>query len=312
VLFKYLIASPDASTKGSGLFAVRMEADYRPADAGLLDKKPIEVTWTWKERQEDYSVVPRSHTQLIEKVPCTYTVNVGGVDHPEMESVRINLKGAAGEVKQGYSDGKDVSGEKYVPYWVTYGKNFAEGKHYTMSIPSLTQYKAGDTAGSHKLTDGIAWCSDAGGNAYSYGCYWLRPKDLLITVDLEKPERCGAFRIHVHGHPFYNAIKGEMPERIEVLTSSDNQAFTSQGFFNMKLRWKDLPVNYMWPDSEQLQGYMFDLVLPQPVDARYVQFKVNSARAVAITEVQALDTIQHAPFDLRIALPGEGGAAARK
>jgi hypothetical protein len=106
-------------------------------------------------------------------------------------------------------------------------------------------------------------------------------------------------------------MKGEMPERIEVLTSTDNQTFASQGFFNLKLRWKDLPVNFMWPDSEQFQGHMFDLILPSPVEARYVQFKVNSPRATAITEVQALDFIAYRPFDLRLALPDDGPGRRR-
>ena len=302
-LFKYTFVSKDPEAKNCGLFNVRMEADYRPAVEGF---KPIEVTWTWKERQEDYSTVQRSHTQLVEKVPATYTINVGGVDHPEMESVQINLKGAAGELKYGYTDGRDVGGDKYVPFWATYGTNFAEGKSYTLSIPSTTQYNAGDKEGQHKLTDGIAWCAYGGGAAYSHGLYWKKNlKDLLITVDLEKPEQCGAFRIHVHGWPWYDAIRGEMPEQIEVLTSADNQTFASQGFFNLKLHWKDLPVNFMWPDSEQLQGHMFDLILPKPVEARCVQFKVNSPRATAITEVQALDWIKYEPFDLRIALPND-------
>ena len=82
-----------------------------------------------------------------------------------------------------------------------------------------------------------------------------------------------------------------MPERIEVLTSTDNQRFVSQGFFNLKLRWKDLPVNFMWPDSEAIQGHMFDLIAPKAVEARYVQFKVNSARSVGITEVQVALTM---------------------
>jgi hypothetical protein len=96
-----------------------------------------------------------------------------------------------------------------------------------------------------------------------------------------------------------------MPYQIELLTSSDNKTFSSQGLFDLKLRWKDLPVNYMWPDSEQVPGYMFDLLLPSPVETRYVQFKINSPKSVAVTEVQALDWIKHEPFDLRIALPNE-------
>ena len=302
VLFRYAMRGRDASAKGCGLVAVRMEANYRPADPTF---KPIEATFTWQERQEDYSLVERSHTQLVLAVPFRYVVNVGGVDHPQMESLRVNVKGAAGELKYGYSDGKDVGGKKFVSFKAIYGRNFAEGKSYTCSIPSADSWDAGDKNGSRKLTDGIAWCAYGGGAAYSHGLLWNGPKDVTITVDLEKPEKLGGFRVHVHGYPYPDAMRGGMPDKIEVLTSVDDKAYASRGFFNLKMRWKDLPADFMWPDSEQLQGHMFDLVLPARVEARYVRFKVASTRMVGITEVQALDAIKREPFDLRIALPNE-------
>ena len=40
-----------------GLFAVRMEANYMPADTS---PKPLEVTFSWREVQEDYSKVSRA------------------------------------------------------------------------------------------------------------------------------------------------------------------------------------------------------------------------------------------------------------
>ena len=92
VRFKYVMESPQ---KEIGLFAVRMEADYRPADA---TPKPITVTFTWNEVQEDYSTVIRSHTEVIEKVPTTYEVNVGGVDHPVMEFLEVS-HGARGRIR---------------------------------------------------------------------------------------------------------------------------------------------------------------------------------------------------------------------
>jgi hypothetical protein len=305
VQFKYTFRCDSDEPKDVGLFNVRMEADYKAADEGF---KPLEVVWTWKERQEDYSLVERSHAQAIDKIPFRYE---GGVDHPVMESMRIKVKDGNDGTKPGYSDGKDAGGKKYVPFWATYGKNFAEGKRYTLSIPSSTAYNAGDKEGEHKLTDGIAYCAYGGGVAYSYGGYWDHPSDLLITVDLEKAQKIGAFRTHVHGYPWFDAMKGEFPDKIEVLTSVDNKEFTSQGFFNFKLRWKDLPVNFMWPDSEEFQGHMFDLILQKPIEARYLQFKVNSTRSIGITEIQALDWVKHEPFDLRIALPDEKPAATQ-
>ena len=35
-----------------------------------------------QEVQPDRSLVKRSHTQIVEKLPATYTINVGGDDHP--------------------------------------------------------------------------------------------------------------------------------------------------------------------------------------------------------------------------------------
>jgi hypothetical protein len=98
----------------------------------------MEVTFTWKERQEDYSTVERSHTQLVEKLPATYEINIGEADHPIMESVRANLKGAlAAPAKYSYSDGhENADARKFQDRWVIYGKNRAEHKPYTQSVPS--------------------------------------------------------------------------------------------------------------------------------------------------------------------------------
>ena len=316
VLFKYLMASPIAPAGkddkdlarnvGCGLYAVRMEANYKPADDGF---KPLEVTFTWDERQEDYTLVRRSHTQLVEKVPFKYPIDVGGADHPKMESLSVRLKRAAGDSRYGYSDGKDVGGEKWVGKWLTEGKNLAEGKSYALSKPSETAWEAGDPDGK-KLTDGIAYSCYGGGTAFMNGVIWNNPKDVTITVDLGEVQKVGATRIHAHGYPCFDALKGEMNDKIEVLTSNDNKAFTSQGFINQKLRWKDLPANFMWPDWERIEGHLFDLTLPKPVDARYVQFKLNSQRSLGITEVQAYDQLKYEPFDLRLALPDDEFAPA--
>jgi hypothetical protein len=233
-------------------------------------------------------------------------VNLAGVAHPP--SGVQSQPGAAGP-HYGYSDGKDVGGEKFMGFKAVYGKNLALDRKYTCSIPSATSWQAGDTETTHKLTDGIAWCAYGGGAAYMHGLYWERPKDLAITIDLEKPEKVGAFRAHVHGYPWFDAMKGEMPERIEVLTSLDGKEFTSRGTFNLKLRWKDLSADFMWPDSERFEGHMFDLILPEQVDARYVRFQVASTRGAGITELQALDFIRKEPFDLRIALPKDAPPA---
>ena len=87
---------------------------------------------TWNERQEDYSLVRRSHTQLLDRLPARYEINVGGADHPEMVSLRINQQGAAPfattpPVKYGYSDDRSRrSRNTSAPWSLTAGPRFRQ------------------------------------------------------------------------------------------------------------------------------------------------------------------------------------------
>lgn len=302
VLFKYLLNGSAAGSNACSIYSVRMEVNHLPADAGF---KPMEVTFNWSEVQKDDSLIERSHTELVTKVPYKYTINVSGEDHPVMNSLRVNLKGAATNVKYGYSDDKDAGGEKFVSHWVTYGKNLAEGKPYTVSVPSGNNWGAGDPEGK-KLTDGVVGPPYAGGIAPSFALCWDKGKTPEITVDLGKSESCGAFRIHLSGgYPWWDALKQEVKDRVEVLTSADGKNYVSQGFFNLNLRWKDVPANLLMPDDETATGLLYELTPPQPVQARYVRFKITPERILTVSEVQALDFIKYEPFDLRVALPGE-------
>jgi hypothetical protein len=299
VLFKYLLDSPEAGTGACSLYSVRMEVNHEPADAAF---KPFQVAFNWGERQEDYSLVERSHTETISKLPHRYTINVGGFDHPVVNSLIIAGAGA-GFPKVGYSDRKSVSAEKYVSRWARYGKNLALNRPYIVSIPSNTNWGAGDPEGK-KLTDGIVGPPYPGGAAPMPALGWDKGKDAEITVDLGAEQKCGAFRIQVGaGYPWWDAIKGQFKDKAEVLTSSDGQNFTSQGYFNFNLRWKDLPVNHFWPDEEVIAAHNFELIPKVPVTARFVRFKVYPERSITVSEVEVLDSIKYTPFDLRIALP---------
>ena len=90
VPFKYRWIAANTGPAVCGLYAVRMEAAHKPASE---KGHPLEATFTWDERQEDYTTIRRSHTQLVDRLPFTYEINVGGADHPVMESLRINLQG---------------------------------------------------------------------------------------------------------------------------------------------------------------------------------------------------------------------------
>ena len=104
-----------------------------------------------------------------------------------------------------------------------------------------------------------------------------------MTVDLGKVESCGAFRIHTGGYPFWDALQGEVKDQVEVFTSLDGQGYASQGFFDFKLRWKDMPANHAWPDDEAICGHNFLLVAPAtgrgPLRARMPSRRPASSRS---------------------------------
>ena len=125
----------------------------------------------------------------------------------------------------------------------------------------------------------------------------------MVTVDLGKVEKCGAFRIQTGGYPCWDALKGEVKDKVEVLTSADGKEYASQGFFDFNLRWKDIPVNHCGPTRRRFCGPNYLLIPTKPVEARYVRFDITPARILSVSEVQVLDLIKYEPFDLKLALP---------
>jgi hypothetical protein len=219
-----------------------------------------------------------------------------------MESLTVNVKGSRGELKSGYSDGKDAGGEKFVGRRLTLGKNLALGKKYELSLPSGTHWGAGDPDGK-KLTNGVAGPPYAGGTSYQTAAVWEGGKRPTITLDLGEKSSCAAFGMNFHGYPWWDAMKGEVKDRVEVLVSLDGETYESVGFLDTDWRWKDLPVNHMWPDEETITGATFRLVPPSPLSARYVRYKIDNQRIIACTELEVLDRVTLEPFDLRLALP---------
>ena len=228
-----------------------------------------------------------------------------------MNSLEVSLEHPVADATFGYLGSKDPGGERFVGRWLTTGRNLAVGKPYTVSIPSETGWGAGDPDGK-KLTDGVAGPPYAGGGSYKTGALWSAGKNPVITLDLGEVKACASFGMNVHGYPWWDALKGEVKDKIEVLVSKDGKEYTSLGLLVTDLRWKDLPVNHMWPDHECIQGATFRLIPEKPVEARYVQYKVAAARFFACTELEVLDSIKFEPFDLRISLPGEAIEEAGK
>jgi hypothetical protein len=302
VLFKYLLSSSAAGSDACSLYAVRMEVNHKTSDASF---KPLEVTFNWSERQPDYSLVERSHTELVTALPHRYFINVGGADHPAVNFLRVGSPSGGPDSRLGYSDGQNAGGETYVPRWVTYGKNLGRGKAYTVSVPSGNQWGAGDPQGN-KLTDGIAGPPYPGGTAPQSALCWDKGQNPTVTVDLGAPQPCGAFRIQLGaGWPWWDALNGEVKDKVEVLTSLDGGEYQSRGCFDFNLRWKDLPVNHFWPDEEVIAAHLFEHALSAPVDARFVRFQITPARILTVSEVEVLESLRYEPFPLRLALPDE-------
>ncbi|MBM3476219.1 MAG: hypothetical protein FJX75_23350 [Armatimonadetes bacterium] len=300
VLMKYLLNGSAAGTNACSLYAVRMQANYQPADAGIT---PLAVTFDWSERQADRSLVERRHTQVVSEFPAKYVINVGGEDVPVVNWLWTGPPRLA--VKPGHFDSADVGGEKFRWRWATYGANLAVGKPYTVSLPSNDNWGAGDPEGK-KLTDGVVGPPMAGGVYPTYSLGWNAGQTPEITVDLGSPQTCAAFRIGAGGGwPWWDGLKGEVQDKVEVFTSLDGTQYTSCGRVDMNPRRKDIPINHMLPDDETLTAYLFTLAPPQPVQARYVRFAISAKRMICVSEVQALDSLKYEPFDLRIALPDE-------
>jgi len=307
-LVKYSLNASEAGRGACSIYAMRLEANHQPVAPGF---KPLEVTFRWNEVQRDRALVPRSHTQRVEKTPFRYTIHTGGADHPLVESLQLNLAGTEPATPSGYSDGREAGGERFADRWVTYGRNVLAGKPYTVSTQPTGQWGGSDPEGK-KLTDGIVGPPYAGGIAPQTACLWdEKSGQPEITVDLGQVQAIGAVRVALTaGWPWWDALRGEVKDRIEVFTSPNGRQYVSHGQFDFDLRRKDIPINHLMPDDETARGFTFTKLLPTPVPARYVRFKVTPQRILGISEVQALDFVKYEPFDLRIALPDEKVASS--
>lgn len=292
VLCKYQMDGSEAG--GCSLYAARMEVRHAPEKAAM---HPFQLTFDWSERQEDYTTVQRSHTEVISKLPHRYTIDVAGADHPIVNALKIGPATLSASTQQ------IGSAQKFVPQWLTVGRNLAEGKAYTVTAPSTDQWGSGDPDG-RRLTDGIVGPTYPGGTAPMFALGWNQGMKPEVTVDLGKVEACAAFRIQLGaGYPWWDALKGQIKDNVQVFTSVDGKNFASVGKFNFDLRRKDLPANHFMPDEQIECGYNFALVPPAPVSARFVRYKIDPARSITVSEVQVLDSWRMEPFDLRVALP---------
>ena len=119
---------------------------------------------------------------MVAALPFAIPSTSGGADHPVVHWLRVDTPGTAEPAKPAIQMADDVGGEGR-SRWVSYGRNLARGKPYTVSVPSKTQWDAGDPDGT-KLTDGIAGPPDAGGAAPRFAACWNQGQNPDITVDL--------------------------------------------------------------------------------------------------------------------------------
>jgi Ni,Fe-hydrogenase III small subunit len=304
VLFKFLIHNTNTTAaRASGLYSARMEVNHRPI-AGV--DRPMDVTWRWKEVQPDRTLLERSHRQRVETFPFRYVVNVGGGDHPVMESIKVNVENPGDPTPYGYSDGGDVGGPRFVHRRRMYdGSNVARGMPYTMSTaPSGFQASAG-ASNTTILTDGVVGAPATGGNSYWWGQCWTAGTTVDLQVDLGAPRTVAAFRAHLFGYPFWDALKGQVQDRVEVLTSANGTDFISRGLIPLSLWKKDVPINHMLQDDETATGWNFELTT-EAVSARYVRYRMTPKRILCASEFQVLDHVDYAPFDIQVAVPVSG------
>jgi len=153
------------------------------------------------------------------------------------------------------------------------------------------------------LTDGVVGAPATGGLSYLWGACWYPEGDVDLTVDLGQPQMVSAFRGHIFGWPDWDALKGEVQDRVEVLTSIDGSSLQSQGTLETSLRRRDIPINHMLTDDERATAWNDELRLDAPVLARFVKYHITPARIVCLSELQILDQVIYTPFDIRIALP---------
>jgi hypothetical protein len=280
-----------------------MEVNHRPAaDAS----RPLDVIWRWKEVHADRTLVERSHRQRVAGFPAQYVVNVAGFDHPVMESITVNLEDSGDATPYGYSDGIDKGGQKYAHRKQTAGTNMAVNTPYTFSRPPSGFQASAGASNTTILTDGIVGSPVTGGVSYWWGQCWSSGSNVDLGVDLGALRTARAFRAHLFGYPSWDALKGQVQDRVEVLTSADGVTFVSRGFLQTSLWKKDVPINHMLQDDERATGWNFELITA-PVSARYVTYRVTPKRILCASELQVLDLIDYQPFDIRIALPDGAG-----
>jgi len=168
----------------------------------------LQVSFDWSERQKDGSTLERRHTQSIPRVPFKYA-NKCRRRRSSDECIRCGqFAGRFREPTEGYSDGKDAGGEKFMPKWLTCGRNLALNKSYSFSVPSYTNWGAGDSDGKKLDTREACGPSYAAAVPIEPARSGWRMTNPVITLDLASAGGLRSFGLNFHGYPWWDALKG--------------------------------------------------------------------------------------------------------
>ena len=294
-----------------GIQDLLIRLEHRPRDARFV---PIEITYNWTEHRKSGDVT-RSHTQLVDSLPATYTINVAGRRDPTMNWVRMNLKDADPEKRRvvyGYSDGEDV-GDTFEPQAkiFSWGKNIALGRAYTPSRPSSKVSSNPDTAGT-ELTNGkiIAPTDYVSSKIVQPAtAFWEPGQPVTFVVDLGGAQAIGGIRISTH-QPNNRYCH---PGQINVAVSVDGKSWSHCGTIEHDDLWKP-PADYEpWehddnPQYDQLPAagrlaYRYPLAFDEPLAGRYVRILCTPLenRGMGLSEIEVFDKVKVSPAPLLIA-----------
>ena len=281
-----------------GIQDVLIRINHKPRQPGLA---PFEVTFNWTEHRKSGDIT-RSHTELVERLPHSYTINTAGFRDPTMNWVRVNLRGYGPKATYGYSDGEDV-GTKFEYPRVVYhwGRNLARGKPYSARRPSSRKSKNPDTDG-RELTNRIVIAPTDYATSrvvQPASAFWEGGEPVTFVVDLGRESRIEGVRVCTH-QP--NARYCH-PGRVEVAVSRDGREWRDCGTIHHDDLWKP-PGDYeAWehdddPSYEGLPAggrlaYRFPLRFARTVRGRYVRFVFHPlpGRGMGISELQVFDRV---------------------
>ena len=148
----------------------------------------------------DPTTVERSHKQRVDEFPFRYVVNVGGSDHPVMESIRLNVRGPVtahpwDTATAWMPAARSTSTE-------THGRDEPRGlvTHTISRAPSGFGSSAG-AANTTILTDGVVGVPGTGGIPHRWGQCWTSGQNVDLLVDRGAPQAVAAFRANRSAMP---------------------------------------------------------------------------------------------------------------